>query len=237
MFECGVARVQRGCTLADAMSWARSIAARLTYANVTATIALFVSLGGASYAALVLPPHSVGARQLRAGAVTPEALSFPLGVKGIADPTAQDLTKGPCNAPPQPGPAATRPPCRPHAFNSRGEPIPGFAEADPGREVHVTFRSSTHMLASAIAGLRNEGPAGTSAEVSLQLVVDGRLAEHSDLTLVGGQSAQLPLQAVIHATTGGHTVGIRVSAQYSSRAPGDVIVAPASLVVSALPAL
>jgi len=208
------------------MSWARSIADRLTYANVTATIALFISLGGASYAALVLPPHSVGARQLRAGAVTPNALSFPIGVKGIADRTAQDLTKGPCNAPPQPGPAATRPPCA---------QLNPFRGAGPGRELHVSFRSSTGLLASAVAGLRNEGPTGTSAEVSLQLVVDGRSAEHSDLTLAGGQTAQLPLQAVIRATAGRHTVAIRVSAQYSSRAPGDVIVSPVSLVVSALP--
>jgi hypothetical protein len=210
------------------MSWARLIAARLTYANVMATIALFVSLGGASYAALVLPAHSVGARQLRAGAVTPNALGFPLGVKGVTDRTPQDLAKGPCNAPPQPGPAATRAPCRPPT---------NVAAAGAGRELHVSFRSSTTVLASATAGLRNEGPAGSSAEVSLQIVVDGRLAEHSDLTLAGGQTAQLPLQALIHAAPGQHTVGILVSAQYSSRAPGDVIVAPTSLVVSALPAL
>jgi hypothetical protein len=225
------------------MSWARSISARLTYANVTATIALFVSLGGASYAALVLPPHSVGARQLRDGAVTPNALSFPIGVKGVTDRTAQDLTKGPCNSPaqpdgpPQPKPAATLAPCYPHAFNSRGEPIPDFAKADLGRELHVSFRSSSQVLASAIAGLRNQGPTGTSAEVSLQLIVDSRITYQSDLTLAGGQSAQLPLQALIHSTTGRHTIGIHVSAQYSSRAPGDVIVSPTSLVVSALPAL
>lgn len=49
---------------------------RLTYANVTATIALFVALGGASYAAVALPANSVGTRQLRSGAVTPAKLGF-----------------------------------------------------------------------------------------------------------------------------------------------------------------
>ena len=43
---------------------------RLTYANVIATIALFVALGGASYAAVKLPRNSVGTRQLKKAAVT-----------------------------------------------------------------------------------------------------------------------------------------------------------------------
>ncbi len=42
---------------------------RLTYANVMATIAVFIALGGSSYAALRLPGNSVGTAQLRAGAV------------------------------------------------------------------------------------------------------------------------------------------------------------------------
>ncbi len=42
---------------------------RMTYANVTASLALFVALGGSSYAALSLPRDSVGANQIRAGAV------------------------------------------------------------------------------------------------------------------------------------------------------------------------
>jgi hypothetical protein len=42
---------------------------RLTYANVTATLALFVALGGGAYAATALPAHSVGSKQLKKGAV------------------------------------------------------------------------------------------------------------------------------------------------------------------------
>jgi hypothetical protein len=40
-----------------------------------AIIALFVALGGTSYAATQLPANSVGTRQIRAGAVTPSKLS------------------------------------------------------------------------------------------------------------------------------------------------------------------
>jgi hypothetical protein len=43
---------------------------RLTYANVIATLALFVALGGGAYAATQLPKNSVGAKQLKKNAVT-----------------------------------------------------------------------------------------------------------------------------------------------------------------------
>jgi hypothetical protein len=42
---------------------------RLTFANVTSMIALFVALGGTSYAAATLPRNSVGKGQIRANAV------------------------------------------------------------------------------------------------------------------------------------------------------------------------
>ena len=40
------------------------------YANVTATLALIVALGGTSYAAISLPANSVGSKQLKKRAVT-----------------------------------------------------------------------------------------------------------------------------------------------------------------------
>jgi hypothetical protein len=43
---------------------------RLTYANVIATLALFLALGGGAYAATQLPKNSVGTKQLKKGAVT-----------------------------------------------------------------------------------------------------------------------------------------------------------------------
>jgi hypothetical protein len=44
---------------------------RLTYANVISTLALFVALGGGAYAAVQLPPRSVGTKQLKNKAVKP----------------------------------------------------------------------------------------------------------------------------------------------------------------------
>jgi hypothetical protein len=47
----------------------RRLQSRLTYANVTSTLALFIAMGGASYAAVALPRNSVGAAQLRSASV------------------------------------------------------------------------------------------------------------------------------------------------------------------------
>ncbi len=43
---------------------------KLTYANVMATIALFIALGGASYAAVKLPKNSVGTKQIKNKSIT-----------------------------------------------------------------------------------------------------------------------------------------------------------------------
>lgn len=42
---------------------------KLTYANVMATIAVFIALGGTGYAATQLPRNSVGTKQIRTGGV------------------------------------------------------------------------------------------------------------------------------------------------------------------------
>jgi hypothetical protein len=45
------------------------ITRHLSYANVIASLALFIALGGASYAAVTLPTNSVGTKQLKKSAV------------------------------------------------------------------------------------------------------------------------------------------------------------------------
>jgi hypothetical protein len=49
------------------MTWFRR---HLTYANVMATLGVFLALGGVSYAALKLPKNSVGGTQIKKNAVT-----------------------------------------------------------------------------------------------------------------------------------------------------------------------
>ena len=82
----------------------QSLRSRLSYANVVATIALFIAVaGGTAYAASRLGKESVGARQLRKGAVTPvklstatkNALEGATGPKGPTGATGSQGIQGP----------------------------------------------------------------------------------------------------------------------------------------------
>ncbi len=48
----------------------KRLRSRLSYANVIATLALFLALGGGAYAAIKLPKNSVGSKQIKKNAVT-----------------------------------------------------------------------------------------------------------------------------------------------------------------------
>jgi hypothetical protein len=195
----------------------------LTYANVVATLALFIGLGGASYAAITLPNGSVGTKQLRAKAVNLGALSFPLGATGITDNKVVDLTKGGCNGGGFSG--TTAPDCIPLP---RGGPT-------PGREVHVLLRSAGRLLISAIVGLKNEGSPSTTADITLGLIVDRSRVAESQITTTGGQIVQVPIQTLVNLSAGSHTAGLAVHAEYGSSGPGDVLVTATSIIASAFP--
>jgi hypothetical protein len=70
---------------------------RLSYANVIATVALFVALGGAAVAA-GLPKNSVGPKQLKRGAVTAKALRARAVTAGKIAPKAVSAGKLGANA-------------------------------------------------------------------------------------------------------------------------------------------
>lgn len=76
---------------------------RLTYANVISTIALFLVLGGATaFAASQLEKESVGANQLKKGAVTPAKLSK-ASKATLTGPAGAQGPKGAPGAPGSPG--------------------------------------------------------------------------------------------------------------------------------------
>lgn len=82
----------------------KKVRSNLTYANVMSTIAVFLLLGGgtAFAATAVLGKNSVGAKQLRKGAVTPaklapaakKALTGPKGATGATGPAGPQGPKG-----------------------------------------------------------------------------------------------------------------------------------------------
>lgn len=203
----------------------RAIANRLTYANVVATLALFAALGGASYAAISIPAHSVGTRQLREGSVAPADLGFPLLTAGVVDQHPIDLAKTLCDSPPPPG--------KPIMVDCPMMKLSGITT--PGRELHLKLRSRGRVFLSTITGLQDQGSPGTTATIKVALIVDGKIASQSELLLSGDQTAQAPAQLVTSLSAGEHTLGLEASAKYSSSGPGDVIVGPVSLAASAFP--
>lgn len=83
---------------------------RLTYANVMSTIAVFVALGGTSYAALTLPRNSVGATQLKAGSVrSSEIKDRSVRLRDVSV-SARSALKGSSGAPGPAGPAGPQGP-------------------------------------------------------------------------------------------------------------------------------
>jgi hypothetical protein len=123
----------------------------LSYANVAATFALFVALGGTSYAALSLPAGSVGSKQLKSGAVTKAKLARGVltsagtaGPQGLPGPQGATGPQGP------PGPAdANLIPAAPEPWHEVGTPgNPGFETCSgafnwqnsrPGTDATVAF--------------------------------------------------------------------------------------------------
>lgn len=78
---------------------------RITYANVMATIAVFLALGGVSYAAFKLPKNSVGPRQIKRNAVTAAKIKQGAVSAGKLAPGAVSSLQGPQGAQGPQGPA------------------------------------------------------------------------------------------------------------------------------------
>lgn len=76
---------------------------RLTYANVIATLALFLALGGGAYAATQLPKNSVGSKQIKPGSIrladladrTRQGLQGEVGPRGATGDRGPQGPRGP----------------------------------------------------------------------------------------------------------------------------------------------
>jgi hypothetical protein len=103
------------------------LGARLTYANVVATLALFIALGGSAYAALQLQKNSVGARHIKKNAVTsPKVKPGSLLLSDFRRSQRAKL-RGPQGPPGMQGPAGLTGPPGP----TQGSATAAFAGANP----------------------------------------------------------------------------------------------------------
>jgi hypothetical protein len=121
------------------------------YANVTATIALVVALGGTSYAAATLPKNSVGSKQLKSNAVSSSKVKN--GSLLAKDFKASDLPKGPKGDKGDAGAAgAPGAPGTPGAKGDTGNPGPLVDTLPVGSSLRGTFAlGGTAAAANALA--------------------------------------------------------------------------------------
>jgi hypothetical protein len=165
----------------------RKLLDRLSYANVTATLALFVALGGTSYAVTTLPRNSVGPKQLRTNSVGGSEIrkqavrSSDIGdrsvrLRDISKSTRDALTGqvGPAGPPGPPGPAFFA------TVDSAGNPKKG----DVGTENvgagarAIQFRRSMVTcvpVASLTTVTGDPSPAPVGARIRAETMADGRV--------------------------------------------------------------
>jgi hypothetical protein len=112
----------------------------LTFANVMASIAVFVAVGGTSYAAITLPRNSVGERQIKPGAVgATELRTGAVGSRALKNASIRprDLAAATRDALGKPGPAG---PAGPPAVELRAS-VSSAGTLVAGNATEVTDRS------------------------------------------------------------------------------------------------
>jgi hypothetical protein len=115
---------------------------KLSYANVVASFALFVALGGTSYAALTLPRNSVGSRQIRSNAVGSSEVRR--GAVHLADiaPTTRARLRGTKGDPGPAGPPGAAAVSYFAAVSGAGQLVRGNATS----AAHTTFGSGSYTI-------------------------------------------------------------------------------------------
>jgi hypothetical protein len=163
----------------------------LTYANVVASLALFLALGGAAFAATQLPRNSVGTGQLKPEAVTAGKIAKkarnqlrgatgPTGPAGAQGKTGKQGGRGPT------GPAGAR-----GATGATGPTGPrgatGPAGADGTGPATEVFRASTLSIPAAEERqvlLQNLAPGAYLISADVEVAADGSAVE-AECALVG----------------------------------------------------
>ncbi|HVV91235.1 MAG TPA: hypothetical protein VHB53_12125 [Solirubrobacterales bacterium] len=171
----------------------------LTYANVAATLALFLALGGAAYAATQLPKNSVGTRQLRKEAVTAAKIAKktrkqlqgsrgPAGPQGPQGKTGKQGPKGATGAKGAQGPAGKNgengdgP-----AFESVSKPAAPTPFTDATQVAALTLNAGSYATSAQVI-------AKSAAETTITCVLTG--GGEAEATIPAGGVATLSLAAL-----------------------------------------
>jgi hypothetical protein len=138
----------------------------LTYANVMATAAVFLALGGVSYAAVAIPKNSVGNPQLRANAVTTGKIKN--GTLLAADFKPGELPRGATGAPGTAGVTGLQGPQGPQGQQGQ-KGMPGM----PGMPGISNYQVVVNPEIAAPAGTQTSNSADCPADT---MVISGGVA-------------------------------------------------------------
>jgi hypothetical protein len=146
----------------------RRLKERLTFANVAASLALFIALGGTSYAAITLPRNSVGANQLRTGSVrSSEIKDRSIGARDLTL-GARRFLKG------QQGERGPRGPEGPAGSAGTTTTTPGGGTTTTPAGIRLTIRTESGSLTDAPATAIARCDAGQSVTGGgVRIVTDG----------------------------------------------------------------
>jgi hypothetical protein len=172
---------------------------RLTYANVMATLALFLALGGATaFAASQLGKNSVGSKQLKKNSVTTAKIKNGAVTQAKISRSAQNALKGAT------GPAGPAGPQGP-----KGDPGPSNAYYAHGLAPAVTgLPAGDYVVYGQLVG-ENTSPLNEKGTVSgLTVVAAGTGESGQTPSSMGtfpskGDTETIPFQGVIHLPQGG----------------------------------
>ena len=186
----------------------RRLRPHLTYANVVASIAVFIALGGTSYAVVALPKNSVGAKQISSDAVGGSELRrSAVRSKDIKDRavTMRDISlgarrslRGPQGPVGPQGPPASS---LTAAVNAAGNvtsslggaggrhALPGIYEVIFNRDLRACYAVAT---LSRVAGAPPEDP--QAGEIVTSTTVEGLIVRTSNSS---GTAADLPFHVIV----------------------------------------
>ncbi len=188
----------------------RAIRQRLTYANVIATLALFLALGGAAVAATQLPRNSVGTGQLKPEAVTAGKIAKKARKK-LQGNTGPAGPQGPQGKTGKTGPKGAT-----GAKGAQGVPGPKGATGDTGTgPAFEVFNESLKPVGTTLAPVVAENLAAGRYVVSANVSLEGtgglvlcslNGGGEAQGYLTAGQPITLSLSGVRNLTAAGNAV-------------------------------
>jgi hypothetical protein len=177
----------------------------LTYANVMATVAVFIALGGGAYAALKLPKNSVGAKQLKKNAVRSGKVKNRTLL--AADFKRGQLPKGAAGKPGPPGPTASASDSK----NLASDPALSKTTETTYLQTTITTTFQGRIIATGTADLYTSSTTA-GGQAACRLFIDAQPVSQrspADFNTAGGEDEETAATAAATRAAGTHVVSLR----------------------------